>query len=436
MGTLAQAAGRMGRGSGKKEKNLNELKQELEIDVHRVSVDELCKRFTSNVADGLTDDQVKKGIAEYGRNQLTPPKTTPEWVKFCQCLFSGFAMLLWFGAILCFLAYGIQASAYEEPPDDNLYLGIVLTVVVVVTGVFSYYQESKSSKIMESFKNMVPQYALCLRDGDKLTIKADELTMGDIIEVKFGDRIPADIRVLEARGFKVDNSSLTGESEPQSRSPEFTHENPLETKNLAFFSTNAVEGTSKGIVVSIGDHTVMGRIAGLASGLESGDTPIAKEIAHFIHLITAVAVFLGVSFFIIAFILGYHWLDAVIFLIGIIVANVPEGLLATVTVCLTLTAKRMAAKNCLVKNLEAVETLGSTSTICSDKTGTLTQNRMTVAHMWFDDKIVEVDTTEDQSMKDSYDKKSAGFKTLEKIGVLCNRSEFKEGAENMNKSVL
>merc|ERR1712209_363112 len=397
MGTLAQAAGRMGRGSGKKEKNLNELKQELEIDVHRVSVDELCKRFTSNVADGLTDDQVKKGIAEYGLNQLPPPPTTPEWIKFCQCLFSGFAMLLWFGAILCFLAYGIQASAYEEPPDDNLYLGIVLSAVVTVTGIFSYYQEAKSAKIMESFKNLVPQYAKVRRDGKKVSVAASELTLGDVVEVKFGDRIPADIRVIEARGFKVDNSSLTGESEPQARTPEFTHENPLETKNLAFFSTNAVEGTAVGIVVNIGDNTVMGRIAGLASGLASDETPIAKEIAHFIHIITGVAVFLGVTFFIIAFILGYNWLDAVIFLIGIIVANVPEGLLATVTVCLTLTAKRMASKNCLVKNLEAVETLGSTSTICSDKTGTLTQNRMTVAHMWFDNKIVEADTSEDQS---------------------------------------
>ena len=163
-------------------------------------------------------------------------------------------------------------------------------------------------------------------------------------QVKFGDRIPADLRILESKGFKVDNSSLTGESEPQSRSPEFTHENPLETKNLAFFSTNAVEGTARGMVINIGDWTVMGRIAGLASGLDMGDTPIAKEIAHFIHIITGVAVFLGVTFFIIAFILGYHWLDAVIFLIGIIVANVPEGLLATVTVCLTLTAKRMASK--------------------------------------------------------------------------------------------
>merc|ERR1711970_416545 len=420
----------MGRG-GKKEKKLNELKQELEIDVHKVDVDVLCKRFNTNIEQGLTDTQAAKGLAEHGKNELTPPPTTPEWVKFCQCLFSGFAMLLWLGAFLCFLAYGIQASAYEEPPDDNLYLGVVLSAVVTVTGIFSYYQESKSAKIMEGFKNLVPQYALVRRNGgEKVTVKADELTLGDIVEIKFGDRCPADLRVIEARGFKVDNSSLTGESEPQARSPEFTHENPLETKNLAFFSTNAVEGTCVGMVVNIGDNTVMGRIAGLASGLEGGQTPIAKEIEHFIHIITAVAVFLGVSFFIIAFILGYNWLDAVIFLIGIIVANVPEGLLATVTVCLTLTAKRMAAKNCLVKNLEAVETLGSTSTICSDKTGTLTQNRMTVAHMWFDNTIIEADTTEDQS-GGQIDKSSPGWKALSTIAALCNRAEFKSGQDNV-----
>merc|ERR1712055_1202615 len=421
----------MGRG-GKKEKNLNELKQELEIDVHKVDVDVLCKRFNTNIEQGLTDAQAAKGLAEHGKNELTPPPTTPEWVKFLQCLFSGFSCLLWFGAILCFLAYGIQASAYEEPPDDNLYLGVVLTGVVTVTGIFSYYQESKSAKIMEGFKNLVPQYALVRRNGgEKITVKAEDLTLGDIVEIKFGDRCPADLRILEARGLKVDNSSLTGESEPQARSPEFTHENPLETKNLAFFSTNCVEGTAVGMVVNIGDNTVMGRIAGLASGLEGGQTPIAKEIEHFIHIITGVAVFLGVSFFIIAFILGYNWLDAVIFLIGIIVANVPEGLLATVTVCLTLTAKRMAAKNCLVKNLEAVETLGSTSCICSDKTGTLTQNRMTVAHMWFDNKITEADTSEDQSGS-GVDKNAPGWKALEKIACLCNRAEFKGGQDQVS----
>lgn len=165
-----------------------------------------------------------------------------------------------------------------------------------------------------------------------------------------------------------------------------------------------MEGTCRGVVVATGDRTVMGRIANLASGLETSSTPIAREIAHFIHIITGVAIFLGVTFFIIAFTLGYHWIEAVIFLIGIIVANVPEGLLATVTVCLTLTAKRMASKNCLVKNLEAVETLGSTSTICSDKTGTLTQNRMTVAHLWFDNQIFEADTSEDQSSKIFFEK--------------------------------
>merc|ERR1712226_1507721 len=424
----------MGRGSGRgaaEKKNLNELKQELEIDVHKVDLDVLCRRFKTSVENGLTDAGVQAGIAEHGLNQLTPPKQTPEWVKFCQCLFSGFAMLLWVGAILCFVAYSIQATNYEEPPDDNLYLGVVLSAVVTVTGIFSYYQESKSAKIMEGFKNLVPQYALVRRNnGEKLTIPADELTLGDIVEVKFGDRVPADLRVLEARGFKVDNSSLTGESEPQARTPEFTHDNPLETKNLAFFSTNAVEGTSVGMVVNIGDNTVMGRIAGLASGLESDETPIAKEIAHFIHIITGVAVFLGVTFFLIAFILGYNWLDAVIFLIGIIVANVPEGLLATVTVCLTLTAKRMASKNCLVKNLEAVETLGSTSTICSDKTGTLTQNRMTVAHMWFDNAIHEADTSEDQSGV-SMNKNAVGWKILSRVAGLCNRAEFKPGQDSV-----
>ncbi|XP_071517308.1 sodium/potassium-transporting ATPase subunit alpha isoform X13 [Panulirus ornatus] len=428
---MADSKKKMAKPKAKKgEKDMDSLKQELELDEHKIPIEELFQRLSVNPDTGLTQPEAKRRIERDGPNALTPPKQTPEWVKFCKNLFGGFSLLLWIGAILCFIAFSIEAASEEEPSNDNLYLGIVLTAVVIITGCFSYYQENKSSRIMESFKNMVPQYAIVIREGEKQNVQAEELCIGDIIEVKFGDRIPADVRVIEARGFKVDNSSLTGESEPQSRSPEFTSENPLETKNLAFFSTNAVEGTAKGIVINIGDNTVMGRIAGLASGLETGETPIAKEISHFIHIITGVAVFLGVTFFVIAFILGYHWLDAVVFLIGIIVANVPEGLLATVTVCLTLTAKRMAAKNCLVKNLEAVETLGSTSTICSDKTGTLTQNRMTVAHMWFDNTIIEADTSEDQSGC-QYDKTSEGWKALSRIAALCNRAEFKTGQDSV-----
>uniref|UniRef100_A0A8B9KUA6 Sodium/potassium-transporting ATPase subunit alpha n=1 Tax=Astyanax mexicanus TaxID=7994 RepID=A0A8B9KUA6_ASTMX len=393
-----------------------------------MSVEEVCRKFQTDIVQGLTNAKAAEFLQRDGPNALTPPPTTPEWVKFCRQLFGGFSILLWIGAILCFLAYAIQAATEDEPAGDNLYLGIVLSAVVIITGCFSYFQEAKSSKIMESFKNMVPQQALVIREGEKMQINAEEVVAGDLVEVKGGDRIPADLRIISSHGCKVDNSSLTGESEPQTRSPDCTHDNPLETRNIAFFSTNCVEGTARGIVVCTGDRTVMGRIATLTSGLETGKTPIAKEIEHFIHIITGVAVFLGVSFFILSIILGYTWLEAVIFLIGIIVANVPEGLLATVTVCLTLTAKRMARKNCLVKNLEAVETLGSTSTICSDKTGTLTQNRMTVAHMWFDNQIHEADTTEDQSGA-SFDKTSVTWVSLARVASLCNRAVFKAGQD-------
>uniref|UniRef100_A0A674P1M9 Sodium/potassium-transporting ATPase subunit alpha n=1 Tax=Takifugu rubripes TaxID=31033 RepID=A0A674P1M9_TAKRU len=392
----------MGKGYGgengrkKKDRNLDELKKEVALDDHKISLDDLGKRYGVDLFQGLTNTRALEILARDGPNALTPPPTTPEWLKFCRQLFGGFSILLWIGAILCFFAYSIQVATEDEAPNDNtasallhavppfqLYLGVVLAAVVIVTGCFSYFQEAKSSRIMDSFKKMVPQ---------------------------------------------VDNSSLTGESEPQTRSPEFTHDNPLETRNICFFSTNCVEGTARGIVIATGDQTVMGRIATLASELQVRRTPINIEIEHFIHIITGVAVFLGVTFFILSLILGYTWLEAVIFLIGIIVANVPEGLLATVTVCLTLTAKRMAKKNCLVKNLEAVETLGSTSTICSDKTGTLTQNRMTVAHMWFDNQIYEADTTENQSGS-GFDKGSATWIALSRVAGLCNRADFKAGQD-------
>uniref|UniRef100_A0A668VWX3 Sodium/potassium-transporting ATPase subunit alpha n=1 Tax=Oreochromis aureus TaxID=47969 RepID=A0A668VWX3_OREAU len=378
---------------GKKHRDTEDLKKEVDLDDHKLSVDELHRKYGTDLVMGLSSFRAKEILARDGPNALTPPPTTPEWVKFCKQLECYF---LWFPAVWWFL----HAA-------DHLTLSFL----------FMY------SRIMDSFKNMVPQQALVIRDGEKKSINTEEVVLGDLVEVKGGDRIPADLRIISAHGCKVDNSSLTGESEPQTRSPEFSNENPLETRNIAFFSTNCVEGTARGVVINTGDNTIMGRIATLASSLEAGKTPIAIEIEHFIHIITGVAVFLGVSFFILSVILGYNWLEGIIFLIGIIVANVPEGLLATVTVCLTLTAKRMAKKNCLVKNLEAVETLGSTSTICSDKTGTLTQNRMTVAHMWFDNQIHVADTTENQSGT-SFDRSSATWAALSRIAGLCNRAVF------------
>ncbi|KPP56899.1 Na+/K+-ATPase alpha 1a1b subunit-like, partial [Scleropages formosus] len=407
LAATSEQAGKKKSKAKKKEKDMDELKKEVDLDDHKLTPDELRRKYGTDLTRGLTAARAAEILARDGPNALTPPPTTPEWVKFCKQMFGGFSMLLWTGAVLCFLAYGIQAAMEEEPAKDNLYLGVVLSAVVIITGCFSYYQEAKSSKIMDSFKNLVPQQALVVRDGEKKSINAEEVVVGDLVEVKGGDRIPADLRIISAHGCKVDNSSLTGESEPQTRSPDFSNDNPLETRNIAFFSTNCVEGTARGIVINTGDRTVMGRIATLASGLEVGRTPISIEIEHFIHIITGVAVFLGVTFFILSLILGYTWLEAVIFLIGIIVANVPEGLLATVTVCLTLTAKRMAKKNCLVKNLEAVETLGSTSTICSDKTGTLTQNRH----------------REPES--------SATWAALARIAGLCNRAVFLAAQDNI-----
>uniref|UniRef100_A0A8C4KIX2 Sodium/potassium-transporting ATPase subunit alpha n=1 Tax=Dromaius novaehollandiae TaxID=8790 RepID=A0A8C4KIX2_DRONO len=388
------------------------------------------EKYGTSISKGLSSARAAEILARDGPNSLTPPKATPEIVKFLKQMVGGFSILLWIGAAFSWISFGIQFAQGAESPFDNLYLGVVLALVVILTGIFAYYQEAKSTNIMASFSKMIPQQALVIRDAEKKELPADQLVVGDIVEIKGGDRIPADIRLIFTQGCKVDNSSLTGESEPQSRSCDFTHENPLETRNIAFYSTTCVEGTATGIVINTGDRTIIGRIASLASGVGNGKTPIAIEIEHFVYLVAGVAISIGVLFFIISVSMRYKILDSIIFLIGIIVANVPEGLLATVTVSLSLTAKRMAKKNCLVKNLEAVETLGSTSIICSDKTGTLTQNRMTVAHLWFDDQIYSADTSEDQTTQ-PFDQSSQTWTALSKIVTLCNRAEFRPGQENL-----
>ncbi|XP_068850835.1 potassium-transporting ATPase alpha chain 2 [Aphelocoma coerulescens] len=414
----------------KKKKKAEDLKKELDLDDHRLSTSELEKKYGTSIDKGLSSARAAEILARDGPNALTPPKATPEIVKFLKQMIGGFSILLWIGAAFSWISFGIQLAQGVDSAFDNLYLGVVLALVVILTGIFAYYQEAKSTNIMASFSKMIPQQALVLRDAEKKELPADQLVVGDIVEIKGGDRIPADIRLIFTQGCKVDNSSLTGESEPQSRSCDFTHENPLETRNIAFYSTTCVEGTATGIVINTGDRTIIGRIASLASGVGNEKTPIAIEIEHFVYLVAGVAISIGVLFFIISVSMRYKILDSIIFLIGIIVANVPEGLLATVTVSLSLTAKRMAKKNCLVKNLEAVETLGSTSIICSDKTGTLTQNRMTVAHLWFDNQIYSADTSEDQTTQ-PFDQSSPTWTALSKIVTLCNRAEFRPGQENL-----
>ncbi|XP_065321869.1 sodium/potassium-transporting ATPase subunit alpha-like [Gordionus sp. m RMFG-2023] len=410
---------------------LDDLKQELDIDFHYVEIGKLYERFETHPINGLTSTKAVELLKKHGMNALTPPPKTSEWIKLLEHLVSGFSILLIIGSIMCLIAYAIQYSLINRTVSkDNLFLGAVLAVVVLITGFFSYYQEAKSSRIMESFKKMMPQRALVIRDGKKIDIKVENLVIGDIVDIRFGDRVPADVRIIKSQSFKVDNSSITGESEPQPRSNIMTSLNPLETRNLAFFSTYAIEGNARAIVISTGDATVMGRIANLASIIVIEETPIHKEIKRFVFIIASIAVFFGVLFFIISIIIDYTLLNAIIFFIGIIVANVPEGLLPTITVCLTLTAQRMALKNCLVKNLEAVETLGSTSTICSDKTGTLTQNKMTVSHVWLDRQVHKVEFgTENETNK--YEN-SKTWNALARIATLCNHAIFTPTQDKVN----
>jgi sodium/potassium-transporting ATPase subunit alpha len=221
-------------------------------------------------------------------------------------------------------------------------------------------------------------------------IESKYLVPGDIVHIKGGDNIPADIVLFEVSEMKINNASLTGESEDLLRKVDGREANILESANVAFFGTMCTDGSGKGIVIRIGDDTVIGRIATLTTSTTAKETPLSNDINNFIHIISTRAFGIGIIFFIFG-LFYYDIIMNIIFAIGIIVANVPEGLLATVTVALALTAKRMAAKMVLVKNLQSVETLGSTSCICSDKTGTLTQNRMTVSQLWYNLQVVEAD---------------------------------------------
>ena len=330
----------------------------------------------TNQERGLTKAEHDSRLQKYGPNQLTPPKTIPEWVKFLKNMTEFFSLLILAGGVLCIIGYILKKEV------ENLYLGIVLFAIVIITGTFTYFQEKKSNDLMASFKNMMPNRCTVTRDGNPTEVVAEDLVIGDIVHIKAGDKVPADIRILECSDdMQVDNACLTGESEPCKRSTKCTDANPLETQNMAFFGTQVPKGSCKGVVVATGDNTVMGHIAKLTLNTGNEKTPIRIELDRFISIISAIAITLGVLFFIIGVFLGTDLITNLVFMIGIIVANVPEGLLATITLSLSLTANRMSSKNVLVKNLQGVETLGSTSCICSDKTGTLTKGELSLAEI-------------------------------------------------------
>jgi sodium/potassium-transporting ATPase subunit alpha len=288
-------------------KEEEDLGREIDMNEHTISLPELLARLDTRLT-GRTAVERTEILRRDGPNALTPPATEPEWKKFLKCLTGIFSLLLWGGSILSIAAYYIPVWAVAADPTSdmeadigNLYIGIILAVVVLITGVFTYMQEKSSQDVMAGFANMIPTRTMVLVDGqaDPVEIDAKNLVAGDVVHIKLGDKIPADVRIVESRGFKVDNSSLTGESEPQARIVECTSDNPLETKNLAFFGTLAIEGSAVGLVISTGDRTVIGQIARLATSTGDEETPLHHEIESFVQVISLIAATLAVVFFVV-----------------------------------------------------------------------------------------------------------------------------------------
>lgn len=340
-------------------------------DEHLISLSEFLQRFDVN-EKGLSKEEAARRLQNCGPNVLKEAGKESMFKRYVRQFRNFFSILLIVGAILAFF------GEYLDPGQGNFYIGIALIGVAFLNGTFTFIQEYQAAKTMESFRQLLPPHSKVLRDGKVRDVLASELVVGDLILLEEGDKVPADSRLIETNSLKVDNSALTGESEPQLRSLECTHPNLLECRNLLFSGTLVQSGNGKAIVFGTGKDTQIGSLATLTEQTISVDTPLRKELNHFIKIISAIAIFLGITFFLLAFFLQDIFLASLIFAIGIIVANVPEGLLPTVTLALSLASRRMATRNALIKQLESVETLGSTTVICTDKTGTLTQNRMAV----------------------------------------------------------
>jgi len=339
---------------------------------HKVPLADLLQQLDCD-GNGLSSNETARRERELGLNVLVGKKQTPEILKFLRQFKNYFAILLIIGGSLALLAEQL------DPGMGNLYIAYALFGVVVLNAVFTYIQEHQTERIMESFSRMLPQMVTVLRNGAPTRIGAEHVVPGDVMLLYEGDRICADGRLLEQNQMKIDLSSLTGESEPELRHIDPTHANILESRNMVFSGTLVQSGDGKALVYGTGMRTQIGRIVQLTKETEEVETPIRKELKYFIKIISTIAIILGILFFSVSVAIGKGQIASLIFAIGIIVANVPEGLLPTVTLALTMASKRIAKKNALIKNLESVETLGSTTVICTDKTGTITQNRIHVS---------------------------------------------------------
>jgi sodium/potassium-transporting ATPase subunit alpha len=340
----------------------------------------------TDLANGLTHDEAAARLAHYGPNLLKRGRRSPWYLKLVGSLFSFFALLLWMAALLCFI-----------PGVDLPQLGIAILTVIGINGLFAFLQEYKSDRALEMLQELIAHTCRVIRAGQLSEIKASDLVPGDIVDLEEGDLVPADARLLEAFEVEVDNSSLTGEASPARR---YKSDQPvlisgkflwIELPNILFAGTALVRGRARAAVFGTGMNSEIGKIANLTQEIQVEQSPLQKQLRGTVYAIAGLAGGLGLAFLLLGWLVaGLSFLEAFVFFIGLFVANVPEGLLPTVTLSLAMGVQRMAKRHALVKSLPSVETLGCTTVICCDKTGTLTQNLMMASEVAIDGKLVNI----------------------------------------------
>jgi len=385
--------------------------------------------------NGLSIEEAKLRLRKYGYNRLSEKRQIPFIRKFFKHLRDLFGILLIVAAILSYLS---------GSPE----LGTIILVVVFVNIFVSMFQESRAEKAMETLKSWMPEYAKVVRGGELKKISVREIVPGDIIFLEEGDRVPADARLIEVHDLWTNNVPLTGESEPQSRNAETTktvEKAYLYSPNLVFMSTSVAKGQGKAVVYATGMGTQFGKIASLTQNIQEEDSPLQKEIALMAKYDFFIALTVGIVFFAASLtVLHVSLATSFLFMIGVMVCCVPEGLQVTVSSALAINVLKMAKQNVLVKRLSAVQTLGSVTVICTDKTGTITKGEMTVTRLWVKDRTIEVSGLGYMPVGDftinGIPLKEGETKSLDKlleITALCNASKVDPPSDrNRNWSVI
>lgn len=346
---------------------------------HQLTSPKVAELLGVDLKTGLSPDEIKQRQEKYGFNKLTPQKRINEFMRF---------LLQFHQPLLYILLAASVITFYLGETVDSL----VIFGVVFVNAVVGYLQEAKAEKAIEALAQLVITEATVRRDGKKTRVASEDLVPGDVILLQSGDKVPADLRLFQVRNLQIDESALTGESVAvEKKEGDLQKDTTLgDRSNMAFAGTLVTYGQAAGVVCLTGDQTEIGSIAKLTSEVTNLSTPLTKKIAHFSQLLLYVILGLAVLTFIVGVSRGNSVIEMFMASVALAVGAIPEGLPAAVTITLAIGVSRMARRRAIIRKLPAVETLGSTTVICSDKTGTLTENKMTVQQIYCGNKIYEI----------------------------------------------